>query len=158
MAVFFLLIKGSLVGHIVPRYFNVDLIIILLIYIFAFYSEKGAGIFAFGMGMLMDLFSGVLFGFYTLIYLSVFLAVRFGSKPLDLTSTGTQMIAVSLAVLLKGILMLAFLHLFSLRTVFLLTDYLMIIFSIMISGLIAPFLFYLFNYLNRFMIESKSEF
>lgn len=156
-AVFFLLIKGSLVGHILLRYFDIDLIIIIMIYVFVFLGEKRTGIFAFGMGILMDLFSGVMFGFYTFIYLFIFLAILFGSRPLDLTSTGTQIITVFLAVLLKGILMITLLKLFSLRAVLLLPDYFLIVFSILFSGIIAPFLFYSFSWFNRFVIESKSE-
>lgn len=158
IAVISILVRGSLVGHALPRYFDVDFIIIILIYLFTFYGEKGAGVFAFGTGVLTDLFSGGLFGFYTLIYLTVFLVMRFGSRPLDLSSTGTQIITVFLAVFLKGILMIVLFYLFSLRAIFSLTDFFVFIFSIICSGLIAPFLFYLFNYCNRFMVDSKREF
>ena len=107
IAVISILVRGSLVGHALPRYFDVDFIIIILIYLFTFY----------GTGVLTDLFSGGLFGFYTLIYLTVFLVMRFGSRPLDLSSTGTQIITVFLAVFLKGILMIVLFYLFSLRAI-----------------------------------------
>jgi rod shape-determining protein MreD len=157
VTILFLLVKGDLVGRIVPRYLDVDLVIIIFIYLFVFYGEKGAGVFAFGMGVLTDLFSGGFFGFYKLIYLILFLIIRFGSRPLDLSSIETQAIIVFSAVLLRGVLMITFLYLFSLRTIFTFSDFFAFILSAACTGLIAPFLFYLFNYLNRFAFSVTKE-
>ena len=135
-----------------------DLVIVILTYLFVVYGEKGAGIFAFAMGVLTDLFSGGLFGFHTLIYISIFLAIKFSSRPLDLSFTGTQIVIVSLSIFLKGILMIVLLSLFSLRAIISFSDFFVLIFSMIFSGLISPFFFYLFNYFNRIIPESKSEF
>ncbi len=157
VAILFLLVRGNLVGPIVPRYLDVDLVIIILIYLFAFYGEKGAGVFSFGMGVLTDLFAGGLFGFYKLVYLILFLIIRFGSQPLDLFSIGTQAVIVFTAVLLRGMVMITFLSLFSLRTIFSFSDFFVLLLSALCTGLIAPFLFYLFNYVNRFAFGVTKE-
>jgi rod shape-determining protein MreD len=158
MAIFFVLVKGSIVGPIVPRYFDVDLIIVILTYLFAVYGEKGAGIFAFALGGLMDLFSGGLFGFYILIYIAIFLAIKLSSRPLDLSSIGTQIVIVSSSVFLKGILMISLHSLFSLRAILSLNDLFVLISPMILSGLITPFFFYIFDMFNRMVPESKKEF
>ena len=158
MAIFSILVKGNVIGPVVPRYLDVDLIIVILTYLFAVYGEKGAGIFAFVLGGLMDLFSGGLFGFHTLIYIAIFLAIKLSSKPLDLSSIGTQIVIVSLSVLLKGILMISLHSLFSLRAILSLNDLFSMVLSMIFSGLITPFFFYMFNLLNRIIPESNKEF
>ena len=90
-------------------------------------------------------------GLFTLVYLIIFLGVKLGSRLLDLLSTGTHITIISLAVLLKCILVILFLYILSLRVSFSGSDILMSVSSAIFSGLIAPFLFYIFNYLNRLM-------
>ena len=82
-------------NHIMPRYFDVDFVIIIIVYLAAFYGDTGAGIFAFGQGLLIDIFSGGMLGLFTLIYLIIFFGVRLSSNPLDILSPGVQIIIIS---------------------------------------------------------------
>ena len=134
-----------------------DLVVVIIVYLLVCYGETGAGIFAFGQGLLIDIFSGGVLGLFTLIYLIIFLGVKLGSRPLNLLSVGGQIIIISLAILLKEGLVISFLHLFSLEIIFSFSDFLMFVSSAIFSGLIAPFLFYFFNQINRFIIEISRE-
>ena len=142
-------------NHVLLKMFDVDLIIIIIVYLLIYYGETGAGIFAFGQGLLIDIFSGGIPGLFTLLYLIIFLCIKLGSLPLDLLSTGGQVVIIFLAVLLKKVLMIIFLHLFSLDIAFSSSDFLLFVSSAVCSGLIAPFLFYLFNYLNHHLLDTE---
>ena len=115
------------------------------------------GIFAFCQGLVIDIFSGGILGFFALLYLVVFFCIRLFSRPMDISSTGGQMAVIFIAVLLKNILMVTFLYLFSMEIVFSFYDLLFFAFSAICSSLIAPILFYLLNLLNRIYIGAEGE-
>jgi len=135
----------------------VDLVVVIIAYLMVYYGETGTGIFAFGQGILIDIFSGGILGLFTLLYLIIFFSIKLGSRPLYLLSAGGQIIIVLLAVLLKEILIISFSYLFSLEIVFSFSDILMFASSAIFSGLIAPIIFYFFNQTNRFLIEVSLE-
>ena len=151
------MIKGNLLDHAILKSFDIDLVIVLIIFLMAFAGEDSAGIFAFGQGLIMDIFSGGVLGLFTLIYMVIFIGIKFASRPLDLTSTGGQIVIVSIAVLFKEFLMIALLYLFSLEISFSITDLAVFIFSAICSGLIAPLLFYLLHYFSDRFVEIESE-
>ena len=128
------------------RLLDPDLVIIIMVYLFAFRSEAGAVFFAFGQGFLIDTFSGGMLGLFTLLYPIVFMGITLASHPLDLFSLAGQVFVVFFAVLIKSFLMVAFLHLFSFEISFSTSYFTTLVFSAMFSGMIAPFLFYLLNY------------
>lgn len=97
---------------VILKPFDVDIVIIFIVFLAAYYHETGAGIFAFGQGFIMDMFSGGIFGLFSLIYLFIFLCVRQASRPLDLRSPGGQAVVVAVAVILKHVMMVILLHLF----------------------------------------------
>jgi len=132
--------------------FNVDLVAIIIAYLLVFYGQTGAGIFAFGQGLLIDTFSVGLPGLFTFLYLIIFLGINIGSRLLDLGSAMGQIIIISLAVLLKEVLFVVFIDLLSLETT--VTPYVFLAFSIsaLFSGLITPFLFAFFNQINHFLM------
>jgi rod shape-determining protein MreD len=131
---------------------GVDIVIVLIVYLLMSYGDIGVGIFAFCQGLIIDIFSGGMLGLFALIYLIVFFGIRVASLPLDILSIGGQMAVISIAVLLKNILMVTFIHIFSMEIALSFSDLLFFIFSAVCSGLIAPFLFYLLNLLNRFSV------
>ncbi len=135
---------------------DVDLVIVFIIFLFVFNGVTGAGIFAFGQGLITDILSGGILGLYTLIYLIVFLTINIFSRPLDLFSPGGQIAITSMAVLLKEALLITLLHLFSMEMNISFANLLSFVSSILCSGLIAPILFYLINYfVDIFMGEEN---
>ena len=130
-----------------------DLVAIIIAYLLIIYGQTGAGIFAFGQGLLIDTFSVGLPGLFTFLYLIIFLGINIGSRLLDLSSVMGQIIIISLVVLLKEVLFVVFLDLFSLETT--VTAYVFLAFAIsaLCSGLIAPFLFTFFNQINHFLMR-----
>ncbi|MDB9822253.1 rod shape-determining protein MreD [Deltaproteobacteria bacterium] len=157
ISILFILIKGDLMNHIVLKSIDVDIVIVLIVYLFIFYGETGAGIYAFGQGLIIDVFSGGMHGLFTLLYLIAFSIIKLVSRPLDLLSTGGQIAAIFMTVLLKKILMIILLYLFSLEITLTAADFLSFIFSAICSGLIAPFLFCFLNFLNRLFIGADGE-
>jgi len=156
-SLFFVLIKGNLFNHVRLSLFDVDLVIIIMTYLLVFYGEKGSGIFALSQGLLVDVFSGGLLGLFTLLYLSVFLCMNLGSRFLDLRSARGQIIIISLAVLLKGILLFTFLNIFSLEIHISYIVLWAFAASAACSGLLGPFVFYLLNQLKYFLIKDLRE-
>ena len=144
-------------SHIVFNAFDVDLVVIIIVYLLVYYSETGAGIFAFVQGLLIDIFSGGMFGLFTLLYLIIFLLIKLASRPLDLLSTLGQVVVISMAILLKEALMVIILYMFSFATNFLIHNILLTVFSAIFSGLIAPFLFYILNKLGLLFIGLEME-
>jgi len=136
---------------------DIDVIIIFIVYLLSYRSETGAGIFAFGQGLLTDIFAGGIWGFHTMLYLMVFLFIRLLSRSFDLLSTFGQVALISMTVLVKGLLMVPLEHLFSLDITVTSSDILLFILSALCSGVIASPVFYLLDSLGRFKNGAKEE-
>ena len=141
----YILIRGDLIDFSFFRLLDPDFIIIIMVYLFAFRSEAGAVFFAFGQGIFIDIFSGGMLGLFALLYPIVFMGITLGSRPLDLLSLTGQVFIVFFAVLIKSLLMVAFLKLFSFEILFSTSYFANIVFSALFSGMIAPFIFYFLN-------------
>ena len=115
VSLFFVLIKGSIINFLEIHFFDIDLVIIITTYLLLMDEETGAGVFALGQGLLIDVYSGGPLGLFTLLYLMLFLTIHIGSGFLDLHSVKGQAIIILLAVLLKGGLLISFLNIFSLE-------------------------------------------
>ena len=132
---------------------NLDLLTIIIAYLFLFYGQTATVIFAFGQGILIDLFSGGLHGLFTFLYLCVFGGVYLGSQFFNLQHPRGQMIIVALAVLLKKVMFFMMLTVFYHRLAFS-KDFLWVSgFLVMGTGLISPILFYLFDCLRAYSLE-----
>ena len=125
--------------------FDVDFVIIITLYLLAFHNTTGAGVFAFGQGLISDIFSGGIAGLFTLLYLLIFFAIRLAARPLDPFSVGGQIVIVSFSVLIKKGLMMLFMLIFPVELVFSLNTLSSSVFSSISSGLLAPVMFYIFN-------------
>jgi rod shape-determining protein MreD len=135
------------------NFFDLDLLTIITAYLFLSYGQTSAGIFAFGQGFLVDLFSGGLHGLFSMIFMGVFGAIYLGCQFFDLQTPKGQVILVSLAVLFKKILFLFLLVLFSPK-VTLPGSFLWIsAASAIITGLMATIIFYLFDRLRAVSFE-----
>ena len=125
--------------------FDLDFLTILIAYLFLFYRPVPVGWFAFGQGLLIDLFSGGLHGLFTLLYLGVLGGIHLGSRFFNPQGPKGQVLIITLAVLLKKALLLLVLNALSPELVFsrffLWTSGI----SAIITGVFGPILFYLFN-------------
>ena len=132
---------------------DLDLLTIIIAYLFLFYGQTATVIFAFGQGILIDLFSGGLHGLFTFLYLCVFGGVYLGSQFFNLQHPRGQMIIVALAVLLKKAMFFMMITVFYHRLAFS-KDFLWVSgFLVMGTGLISPILFYLFDCLRADSLE-----
>ncbi len=132
---------------------DLDLLTIIIAYLFLFYGQTASVVFAFGQGILIDLFSGGLHGLFTFLYLCVFGGVYLGSQFFNLQHPRGQMIIVALAVLLKKVMFFLMLTVFYHRLAFS-KDFLWVSgLLVMGTGLISPILFYLFDCLRADSLE-----
>lgn len=135
-------------GLIGLDFFDLDLLTLLTAYLFLFYGLVATGAFAFGQGLLIDLFSGGLHGLFTFLYLCVFGGIYLGSRLFDLKNPKGQVLLVFSAVLLKSMLLLVMIVLFSKEMVFSRSYILISGVSAIGTGLAAPLLFSLVNRLR----------
>jgi len=140
-------------NHAVLKLIDVDIVVVLIVYLLMFYGEMWVGIFAFGQGLIIDIFSGGMLGLFALLYLIVFFGIKIASRPLDIYTIVGQMAVICIAILFKNILMVIFIYIFSMEISLSFYDVLIFIFSAICSGLLAPIIFYLLNLLNRFSIS-----
>ena len=127
------------------NFVELDLLTILTVYLFLYYGNEAVVGFAFGQGLIIDLFSGSMRGIFTFLYLIVFLEIFVGSRVFDIQRPKGQAVLIFLAVLLKKILFLALMALFSFDIAFSKSFLLAAVLSAIITGLAWPFFFRLFD-------------
>jgi len=137
------LIKGDLSAFTLFRIIDTDLIIIFTSLLVVFYGEIRVGLFIYTQGLLIDMLSGGVLGLQALIYLLVYAGIKLGSHLFDLQSSRGQFIIVVLAVLLKGIVSVAILYIFSWKAGISNTQLLSVPTSAICSGLMAYFISYI---------------
>jgi hypothetical protein len=129
-------------------FFNLDLLTILMAYLFLSFGRIQAGAFALGQGLLIDIFSSGLHGLFAFLYLSIFCGIYLGSLFFNLQTAKGQIMIVSSAIFFKSIVLLTVLSLFSNSIVFSKSFLSASAISIIGTGLITPILFILFNRLR----------
>ena len=127
------------------NFVELDLLTILTAYLFLYYGNGAVVGFAFGQGLIIDLFSGGTHGLFTFLYLVVCLGIFVGSKIFNIQRPKGQAVLIFLAVLFKKILFLALLTLFSFDIVFSKSFLLAAVLSAIITGLAGPFFFRIFD-------------
>ena len=135
--------------------FNIDLLIIIIVYLYLFYGKTVSGLFAFSQGFLIDVFSGGLHGLFTFLYFSVFLGTCLGARIFNLQILKRQVLLLFLLVMLKKSMLFLVLTVFSVEIVFLRSFLLDSVASGIGTGLITPFIYYIFNHLR--VIFSKDN-
>jgi hypothetical protein len=115
VSLFFVLMKGNIINFFGIYFLDIDMVIIITTYLLLMDEETGAGVFALGQGLLIDVYSGGPLGLFTLLYLILFLSIHIGSGLLDIRSAKGQAVIILIAVLVKGGLLVTFLHIFSLE-------------------------------------------
>ena len=145
-------------NYLVSTPIDIEVVIVITVFLLAQGSETGAGVFALGQGLLTDILSGGLWGFHTILYLIIFLFVKIISRPFDLSSVFGQIAIIFIAVLLKEFLQIPILYLFSLNMNFSFSYLLISIISALSSSLIAPLIFYLLKCLCHLFNRAKEAF
>lgn len=141
--------KGTCADPWTVGIFNLDFLTVLTAYMFLSFGPVQAGAFAVGQGFLIDIYSGGLHGLFAFIYLSVFCAIYVGSLFFNLQTPKGQVIITGLAMVLKGLLFLVVLSVFSSTLIITGTFLTASAVSIAGTGLITPPFFALFNRLRR---------
>lgn len=139
------LIKGKWASLIVPNQFAPDFTAILIAYLFLYYGPAAAGMFAFGQGLVMDIYSGGLYGLFTLLYLCVYAGIYLGRRLFNFLVPKGQALIVSLSVLLEKLLFIIILTIFSEGIIFSCSFLWISVVSAISSGLIAPVIFSLLS-------------
>jgi len=153
----FTLTKGNWVNLLGLDIFDLDLLIILITYLLFLYGQTAAGIFAFGQGFLVDLFSGGFNGLFAFLYLSIFGGICIGSRFVNINNPKGQFIIVFMAVFMKKVVFFIVLSLFYQEILFS-TSFLWISgVSVIGTALIAPLIFYLFNHLRNFLEKYQHD-
>ena len=135
------------------QYLDLDLLVILIAYLFLHYGKSAVCIFAFGQGLLVDIFSGGMHGLFTLLYLSSFGAIYLGSQFINLHEIKGQLFIVFLAVSFeKAVCLVVFTLGGGNPSVF----YWQSCVSAIGTGAIAPLLFSLLNRLTRAFHKTSS--
>jgi hypothetical protein len=126
-------------------------------YVLLFYGDASAGFFAFGQGLLMDTLSAAPFGLFALLYMLMFLAMKLVSGLFDLASFKGQMLILLTSALLKGVLLVLLLRVLSLETIISTTDFFALGSSAVFTGLFAPLVFSLFNFVNAILFRGEEQ-
>lgn len=137
----FILIKGSLFQSLIVKGVDIDLIIIFTVYFLAS-NESSPGIFAFCQGFLLDIFSGGVPGLFTLTYMLVYFSARIASHPIDLLTPVGRAAVVFIAVIIKELIMLLLLSLFSIQYFFSADSILSFFLSAVLTSILSVFIFH----------------
>jgi rod shape-determining protein MreD len=149
----FALTKGKLMNLAGADILDLDLFSVMIAYLFLIYGRVPAATFAFGQGLLIDIFSGGIHGLFTFIYLSIFGCIYLGSRLFNLEYPKGQILLISSVVLLKRILLLLMLGTFSQEVFFPRFFLLVSVVSALGTGIVAPFIFYLFSLLRGLFLR-----
>ena len=125
-----------------------DLLAIGIAYVFFLFGSMAACIFALWQGIFIDLYSGGMHGLFTLLYLTVFGGISFGSRFFNLQSPKGQFVILIIAVAIKKILLCSMLAAFSRHVIFTYSFWWAALGSILSTGLITPLLFCFLDYLK----------
>jgi rod shape-determining protein MreD len=141
LSLVYILLKGSVVNDLVPLFFDVDLVIVITASLLIRSGSRGAAIFAFGQGMLIDLLSAGFLGLFALLYVISLLCLELGARFFDLRSTEGQFLLVGLVVFAKGFVLVGLLDVFAFEVALSTSLFFCFGASAFFTGLIAPLVF-----------------
>ncbi len=123
-------------------------------YLFLFFGQTYAGIFALSQGFLMDLFSGGFNGLYTLLYIFILGGLQAATLFINLYHSTSQIVLIAMAILIKKILFVIILTAFSKEIVFATSFFWISVMSAILTGLLCPIVFYFLNLLRDYLRET----
>jgi len=136
------------VNEIAPVFFDIDLVVVFTACLLMGSGRAGAAVFAFGQGMIIDVLSAGFLGLFALIYVVAFLCLELGARFFDLRSAQGQFLLVGLVVFLKQLFLVGLLDVFAFEVVLSASLFFWFGVSALFTGLIAPLIFSIFNYLQ----------
>jgi len=142
------------VNDVDPLFFDIDLVIVITASLLMSSGSVGAAIFAFGQGMLIDLFSAGFLGLFALLYVISFLCLELGARFFDLRSGKGQFLLVGLVVFIKEFVLVGLLDAFAFEVVASASLFFWFGASAFLTGLIAPLIF---GILKRLYIRTGGE-
>ena len=148
LSVIYILFKGSVVNEVAPLFFDFDLVVVITASLLMSSGSAGAAVFAFGQGMLIDLLSAGFLGLFALLYAISFLCLELGARFFDLRSAQGQFILVALVVFLKELVLVGLLDAFAFEVVLSASLFFWFGASALFTGLIAPLIFSILNYVQ----------
>ena len=138
-------------------FLDIDLVTVMIAYLLIHSGRTGACVYAFFLGMLVDLFAAGVRGLFTLLYMVVFLTVELGSRFFDLQTIKGPMILVFLGALVRQLCLVGLLYIFAYQVHFSSTLFLGFAVSAVVTGLIAPFVFSLFDWIKTAWMDQGRE-
>ncbi|MBN2419182.1 MAG: rod shape-determining protein MreD [Deltaproteobacteria bacterium] len=157
VSIFFLLVKGNLFHSLIVKGVDIDLIVVFTVYFLAS-NESSPVFFAFCQGFLLDILSGGMMGFFTLLYLLVYFCIRFASHPIDLLTPVGRAAVVFIAVIIKEMMMLLFLSLFSPRYLFSMDLLLSFFLSALLTSVLSIFIFHFLKISSAVVTSVEGDF
>ncbi len=111
-----IILQAAFIPAHFPDAFKPDLMIILIVYMGLAENAKWGGCGSFLLGLVHDSMSGIYFGLSGFSYLLIFILLRAVSHRLYTESRSVMVLAVLLATLINGLVILLLLTVFSLAT------------------------------------------
>jgi len=88
-----------------------DIILVFMVYLYLSYGENTASVFAFFQGLFLNIYSGTIHGIFPFLYLLVLLFILIISNLVDIHTKLGNILCVSLALLVKYILLFLIMYL-----------------------------------------------
>lgn len=151
------MIKGSLFKESIPFLYDIDFIVIMTAYLLRYFGQASAGLFAFFQGLMVDVYSAGILGIFTFLNLAAFFCIQLGGKFFDLYSTRGLLILIAGSIIIKDILFIGLATAFSVNIDISSSAIAPSVLSGLVSALIAPFIYFIFNRYNPDLDENDSK-
>jgi rod shape-determining protein MreD len=151
------LFKGRFMTAMGSYFLDIDLVTVMIGYLLIHSGRTGACVYAFFLGMLVDLFAAGVPGVFTLLYMLVFLIIELGARFFDLQTIKGPMILVFLGAFIKQLCLVGLLDIFAYQVHFSSSLFLGFAVSAAVTGLIAPFVFALFDWIKTAWLGQERE-
>ncbi|NVM24320.1 MAG: hypothetical protein HWN70_00180 [Desulfobacterales bacterium] len=134
------------INHLVGiEWLDIDLIPIFLIYLIAKDQNFMAGCLAFFMGVLTDTFAPCQLGLFAFLYSAIILGINHCRQFLDFNDIKTSILFVAIFLLAKWSFLVIIIRPSPLGQFTPLIFFILVSISVLITGMITPFLFYFLN-------------
>jgi cell shape-determining protein MreD len=136
----FVILRGGITHLVGIEWVDIDLIPIFLIYLIAKDQDFRAGLLAFFMGILTDIFAPCQLGLFAFAYSAIVLGIIYCRRFLDFTKMRTSILLVAPFLVAKWSLLLAVLRIFPLAQSIPSITFPLVSISALMTSMIAPFL------------------
>jgi cell shape-determining protein MreD len=141
----FVILRGN-INHLVGiEWLDIDLLPVFLIYLIAKDQNFMAVCLAFFMGTLTDIFAPCQLGLFALLYSAIILGFNHTRQFLDFNNIKTSVLFVSVFLLAKWSFLMIIIRPSALGEGSPLISIILVFISILITGMITPFVFYFLN-------------